>query len=107
MRPVEEIRCANAFSFLYSPPPGPPAAELADDTAQSTKLERLYRLQQVLERHTRSISEAMQGTAQRVLVEGASKKSAEELCGRTSNNRVVNFAGDPCSIGRFLDVAIP
>ncbi|OGA93818.1 MAG: tRNA (N6-isopentenyl adenosine(37)-C2)-methylthiotransferase MiaB [Betaproteobacteria bacterium RIFCSPLOWO2_12_FULL_66_14] len=106
MRLVEEIGFDNSFSFLYSPRPGTPAAELADDTAQSTKLERLYRLQQVLERHTRSISEAMQGTAQRVLVEGASKKSAEELCGRTSNNRVVNFAGDPCSIGRFLDVAI-
>jgi tRNA-2-methylthio-N6-dimethylallyladenosine synthase len=103
---VQDIGFDSSFSFLYSARPGTPAAELHDDTPQEVKLERLYRLQQALDAHARSVSASLAGTAQRVLVEGLSKKSAAELCGRTSNNRVVNFAGERPLIGRFLDVQI-
>jgi tRNA-2-methylthio-N6-dimethylallyladenosine synthase len=48
----------------------------------------------------------MLGTQQRILVEGPSKKDPGELCGRTENNRVVNFAGPPRLIGQFLDVIV-
>jgi tRNA-2-methylthio-N6-dimethylallyladenosine synthase len=48
----------------------------------------------------------MVGTVQRILVEGASKKDAAELAGRTDNNRIVNFAGQPRLAGRFIDVLI-
>ena len=48
----------------------------------------------------------MVGSRQRILVEGRSKKSDLELCGRTENNRVVNFAGPEALIGRFVDVEI-
>ena len=48
----------------------------------------------------------MVGTRQRVLVEGRARKDPRELCGRTDNNRVVNFAGDPRAIGRFVDLRI-
>jgi tRNA-2-methylthio-N6-dimethylallyladenosine synthase len=82
-----------SFSFVYSPRPGTPAAELADPVPQEEKLERLQRLQAQLESQARAISEAMVGTTQRVLVEGASKKDGAELAGRTGNNRVVNFRG--------------
>jgi len=95
-----------SFSFLYSPRPGTPAAELADDTPRAVKLERLRRLQAQLAAQARALSAAMVGGVERVLVEGASQKSAHELAGRTSNNRVVNFAGGGERIGRFAEVRI-
>jgi tRNA-2-methylthio-N6-dimethylallyladenosine synthase len=53
-----------------------------------------------------SISRGMVGTRQRVLVEGSSRKDAEELSGRTENNRVVNFAGPARLIGEMVDVTV-
>jgi tRNA-2-methylthio-N6-dimethylallyladenosine synthase len=95
-----------SFSFLYSPRPGTPAAELTDDTPQEVKLERLQRLQAALEAGARAISERMIGSVQRVLVEGRSARDGAELAGRTENNRVVNFRGDADLAGRFADVRI-
>jgi tRNA-2-methylthio-N6-dimethylallyladenosine synthase len=101
-----DIGCDASFSFLYSPRPGTPAAELPDATPHPVKLARLQRLQLQLESQAQAISIAMVGTLQRILVEGAAKKNALELCGRTDNNRVVNFAGHPRLAGQFVDVAI-
>ena len=95
-----------SFSFLYSPRPGTPAAELPDPTAHDVKLQRLQRLQAQLEAQSRSISERMVGSVERVLVEGPSKKNSAELAGRTGNNRVVNFAGGSHLVGQFLEVLI-
>jgi tRNA-2-methylthio-N6-dimethylallyladenosine synthase len=103
---VEEVGFDASFSFLYSPRPGTPAAELSDATPREAKRERLQRLQAALEAQARRISDAMVGTSQRVLVEGTSRKDAAELAGRTANNRVVNFAGAPALVGRFVDVRI-
>jgi tRNA-2-methylthio-N6-dimethylallyladenosine synthase len=101
-----EIGFDGSFAFVYSRRPGTPAAELADETPPEAKLARLYRLQAVLEAEARRIASHMVGTVQRVLVEGRAKKDPAELCGRTDNNRVVNFAGDPRLAGAFVDVAI-
>ncbi len=106
MKLIEEIGFDASFSFLYSPRPGTPAAELADDTPEELKAQRLMRLQKRIEAQAQAIGERMLGTVQRILVEGASKKNAAELAGRTDNNRIVNFAGNPRLIGRFIDVAI-
>ncbi|TCJ12873.1 tRNA (N6-isopentenyl adenosine(37)-C2)-methylthiotransferase MiaB [Parasulfuritortus cantonensis] len=106
MRLLEEVNYDHSFSFVYSPRPGTPAAGMADDTPQAVKLARLHRLQAQLDRQVKAYSEAMVGTVQRVLVEGPSKKDANELMGRTENNRVVNFAGDARLIGHFVDVTI-
>jgi tRNA-2-methylthio-N6-dimethylallyladenosine synthase len=95
-----------SFSFIYSPRPGTPAAELPDETSQEEKSERLRRLQQQLDSQARAISERMVGSVQRVLVEGRSKKSQAELCARTGNNRVVNFPGAPGLNHSFVDVRI-
>jgi tRNA-2-methylthio-N6-dimethylallyladenosine synthase len=95
-----------SFSFLYSPRPGTPAAELPDETSQEEKSERLRRLQRQLDSQARTISERMVGSIQRVLVEGRSKKSQAELCARTGNNRVVNFPGAPRLNHSFVDVRI-
>ncbi|HET9350416.1 MAG TPA: tRNA (N6-isopentenyl adenosine(37)-C2)-methylthiotransferase MiaB [Burkholderiales bacterium] len=95
-----------SFSFVYSPRPGTPAAELPDAVSQSEKIERLLRLQAQLEAQARAISSAMVGTTQRVLVEGHSKKQKTELQGRTGNNRVVNFPGPESLINQYVDLRI-
>jgi tRNA-2-methylthio-N6-dimethylallyladenosine synthase len=106
MHLVEELNFDNSFSFVYSPRPGTPAAEMADTTPQDVKIRRLMHLQKTIEAQALKISQAMVGTTQRVLVEGHARKDASELAGRTDNNRVVNFAGNERLVGRFVDVII-
>jgi tRNA-2-methylthio-N6-dimethylallyladenosine synthase len=106
MKLIEEVGFDASFSFMYSARPGTPAAELADETPQALKLERLQRLQKRIEELAQAVSVAMVGSVQRVLVEALSKKDSSELAGRTDNNRVVNFAGNPRLIHSFVDVRI-
>ena len=95
-----------SFSFLYSPRPGTPAAFIKDDTPQATKLARLSKLQAINETQGDAISRAMLGTVQRVLINGASRKDANLLAGKTDNNRVVDIAGDVDLINTFVNVKI-
>ncbi len=106
MKLIEEIGFDASFSFIFSPRPGTPAEEMADETPAEVKSARLMRLQKRIEEQAFAISQAMVGTVQRVLVEGHAKKDAAELAGRTDNNRVVNFAGNPRLIGHFVDLRI-
>ena len=106
MKLVDDVGYDNSFSFIFSPRPGTPAANLRDDTPQATKLARLHRLQAAVDENVRHISERRVGTVQRVLVEGASRKDASELAGRTDCNRMVNFKGPARLIGRMIDVRI-
>jgi len=101
-----DLQLDGSFSFVYSPRPGTPAAELRDDTPHDVKLERLQRLQAQLDAQARAASEAMVGRTERVLVEGPSRRDPRELAARTGNNRVVNFAGDAGLAGRFVDLRI-
>ncbi|MGE0358299.1 MAG: tRNA (N6-isopentenyl adenosine(37)-C2)-methylthiotransferase MiaB [Burkholderiales bacterium] len=103
---VEELRFDGAFSFIYSPRPGTPAANLPDETPAAVKLARLQRLQARLQALSEEYSRAMVGSRQRVLVEGPSRKDPAELAGRTDNNRVVNFPAPPRLVGHFVDVDI-
>ena len=109
MKLVDDIGYDNSFSFIFSPRPGTPAANLPDDTSHDVKLGRLQRLQKVIADNTRRYSDAMVGSMQRVLVEGPSKRDPNELQGRTENNRVVNFDGGPHAsrlVGQFIEVHI-
>jgi len=106
---IEEIGFDSSFSFVFSPRPGTPAANLADDTPLTVKLKRLQHLQATIEANVRRISASREGTVQRILVEGPSRKSAAELMGRTECNRIVNFDGGPASgrlVGQMIDVRI-
>ncbi|MDR2166180.1 MAG: tRNA (N6-isopentenyl adenosine(37)-C2)-methylthiotransferase MiaB [Zoogloeaceae bacterium] len=103
---IDEVGFDASFSFLFSPRPGTPAAEMADDTPREVKSARLTRLQERIEDGAQAISRAMIGTIQRVLVEGVSRKNPGELAGRTDNNRVVNFVGNPRQIHHFIDVRV-
>jgi tRNA-2-methylthio-N6-dimethylallyladenosine synthase len=109
MKLVEDVGFDASFSFIYSPRPGTPAANLEDLTPQSVKLARLQQLQAAIEANAQRISASRVGTVQRILVEGPSRKSAAELMGRTECNRIVNFDGGPNAarlVGQMIDVRI-
>ena len=106
MKLIGDVGFDASFFFIFSPRPGTPAAEMADETPADVKTARLIRLQQRIEELAFKVSQDMVGTVQRVLVEGPSKKSAYELAGRTDNNRIVNFAGSQRLIGSFAEVRI-
>ena len=106
MKLIDEIGFDNSFSYLYSPRPGTPAAEMRDDTPYGVKAARLKRLQDRIAEQEDTVARTMMGTTQRALVEGVSKKDIRELAARTDNNRVVNFSGAASLIGRFVEVKI-
>ncbi|MEW5903468.1 MAG: tRNA (N6-isopentenyl adenosine(37)-C2)-methylthiotransferase MiaB [Pseudomonadota bacterium] len=106
MKLIEDVQFDASYSFVFSSRPGTPAAEMADDTPDEVKLARLHRLQARINELEQVYSERMVGTVQRVVVENVSRKTAGDLAGRTENNRIVNFAGSPGMLGRFLDVRI-
>ena len=106
MKLIEEINFDMSFSFIYSPRPGTPAADLPDDVDMEVKKARLTRLQNRINHQSMLIGRAMLGSVQRILVEGPSKMDPMQLSGRTENNRVVNFEGPHRLIGGFADVEI-
>ncbi|ELV7528995.1 tRNA (N6-isopentenyl adenosine(37)-C2)-methylthiotransferase MiaB [Edwardsiella ictaluri] len=106
MQLIAEVDFDMSYSFIFSARPGTPAADMVDDVAEEEKKQRLYILQERINQQAMRYSRHMLGTVQRILVEGTSRKNVMELSGRTENNRVVNFAGQPEMIGRFVDVEI-
>ncbi len=106
---VEDVGFDASFSFIFSPRPGTPAANLRDDTPHALKLQRLQSLQARLEAQQRAIGAQRVGTVQRVLVEGAARRpgvAGPELMGRTECNRIVNFAGPARLVGQMVDLRI-
>lgn len=106
MKLIDDVGFDNSFSFIFSPRPGTPAANLPDDTPHDVKLRRLQHLQSTINASIARISESRLGTVQRILVEGSSKRDGSELMGRTECNRVVNFEGAPRLVGQLIDVRI-
>jgi tRNA-2-methylthio-N6-dimethylallyladenosine synthase len=109
---IAEIGFDDSYSFTFSPRPGTPAAELADETPRDVKERRLAMLQRRINQQATEISRRMVGTIQRVLVEGPAKRDPGQMAGRTGNNRMVNFDApgaadtDASLIGQFVDVEI-
>ncbi len=110
MKLIDDVGFDNSFSFIFSPRPGTPAANLADATPHEVKLKRLQQVQHSINANMRRISESMQGSMQRILVEGVSKRDASELMGRTECNRAVNFAAPLAAhsrlTGQLVDVRV-
>jgi tRNA-2-methylthio-N6-dimethylallyladenosine synthase len=103
---IDEVRFDHSFSFVYSPRPGTPAADLPDPVSSGVKKARLARLQARIGEFGRAVSESMVDSVQIVLVERPSKKNTLQLAGRTENNRVVNFSASRDYIGQFAHVRI-
>lgn len=106
MKLIADVNFDLSYSFVYSARPGTPAADMEDNVSEEEKKQRLYILQERINQQAMQFSRKMLGTVQRVLVEGPSKKDLMELTGRTENNRIVNFEGQPDMIGKFVDVEI-
>ncbi len=104
---IESIGFDISFSFIYSARPGTRASDLIDSTTIETKKARLAILQARIAQNAQLISRKMVGNREPILVTGPSKKDPGELCGRTENNRVVNFRSDDKSlIGRFVECEV-
>ncbi|MFN3493823.1 MAG: TRAM domain-containing protein, partial [Hydrogenophaga sp.] len=113
MKLITDVGFDASFSFIFSPRPGTPAANLPDDTPHAVKLKRLQHLQATIEENVKRISASREGTVQRILVEGPSRRPGKdgtaELMGRTECNRIVNFDGGPNAarlVGQLIDVRI-
>ncbi len=106
MKLIEDVGFDHSFSFIFSARPGTPAASLEDLTPMQEKKERLQKLQTRILEMANQISTDMVGTKQTILVNSLSKKSDQEIAGRTENNRVVNVEGTKELIGQLVDVEI-
>ena len=103
---IRQIGFDHSYSFIYSPRPGTPAADLPDDVPLEVKKRRLAALQAQISQQAADISLAMVGTTQRILIERVSRRNERQVSGRTENNRVINFDCEAALIGQFVDVEI-
>jgi tRNA-2-methylthio-N6-dimethylallyladenosine synthase len=106
---VAELQFDNSYCFIFSPRPGTPAANLADDTPYAVKLKRLQTLLALIDTQAERISKAMLGKEERVLIEGIAKDGIN-LQGRTENNRVIHIPAAISEmdslIGTMMDIRI-
>lgn len=103
---AQDIGFDTSYSFMYSPRPNTLSAKMPDDISLEIKKQRLYKLQEILNQSTDNISQNMLNTLQKVIVTGFSKKDQQQLTGRTSNNRIVNFNANAKLIGTEVTVKI-
>lgn len=103
---VEKVRFDAAFTFLYSKRTGTKAARWEDQIDLSVKKDRLLRLNEVQYRIAAELNQALEGTIQEVLVEGASKTNSDMLTARTRTNRIVIFPGSDDLKGKTINVRI-
>lgn len=103
---IHEVGFDHSFSFIYSPRPGTPAAQLPDDVPMEVKKHRLAILQDRITANGRRISQEMVGTTQKIIVAKPASKNEAQMSGRSENNRIVNFAGTPDLIGQAVSIRI-
>ena len=103
---VEDMNFSDAYTFIYSSRPGTPAAGVKDTISIEEKKRRLYELQELIREQSKTYSQKMLGTTQKVLIEGFSVKTPKELYGRSDNNKIVNFPSAKNMIGKFTNVMI-
>ncbi|ULL17256.1 tRNA (N6-isopentenyl adenosine(37)-C2)-methylthiotransferase MiaB [Paenibacillus sp. H1-7] len=103
---VKEVKYDSAYTFIYSPREGTPAAGMEDDVPMQVKKERLYRLNAVLAEFSKESNESMKDQVLDVLIEGESKNNSDVLAGRTRTNKLVHLAGPKDLIGKIVPVKI-
>lgn len=103
---VRQVGFDMAFTFIYSPREGTPAASMVDDVPMETKKQRLYRLNDAIGEYSKQNNDKLIGEVLEVLVEGDSKYDVNVLSGRTRSNKLVHFTGSRTLIGSFVNVRI-
>jgi tRNA-2-methylthio-N6-dimethylallyladenosine synthase len=106
LKMAEYCEYDSAFTFIYSPRVGTPAAKIKDEISDEVKHERFNRLLKIINESGIKKYKECVGKTLTVLVEGASKKDASTLTGYTETNKLVNFKGDIKHIGEFVKVKI-
>lgn len=106
LKMVEYCQYDNAYTFIYSPRAGTPAAKMEDNIDLKVKEERLQRLNETVNRYSLAQNKKYLGQIVKVLVEGYSKKGNDMLMGYTDTQKLVNFSGDPKYIGEIVEVEI-
>ncbi len=96
----------NAFTFIYSPREGTPAARMVDEVSFEEKHDRLMRLNKLVDKYALEANKNYEGQIVKVLVEGPSKRNKNILTGYSENNKLVNFKGDPSLVGKIVNVRI-
>ncbi|MGM9930702.1 tRNA (N6-isopentenyl adenosine(37)-C2)-methylthiotransferase MiaB [Pradoshia sp.] len=102
----KEVEYDLAYTFIYSPREGTPAAKMKDNVPMEVKKQRLQRLNAVVNETALKKNKQYIGQVLDVLVEGESKNNPDVLAGYTTKNKLVNFAGDKSSIGKIVKVKI-
>jgi len=106
LRVLEEVRFDALFTFIFSPRPGTPAAEMDDPMPREEKLANFNRLTALQDRISEEKHAAYVGKTIRCLLDGLSDDERYDLTGRTPGNRLVRVVGDPAALGQFRDVKI-
>ena len=100
---VERVRFQNAFTFVYSPRAGTPAADM-EQLPQAVKKDRIKRLVALQNRISDEISLEYLGKTEEILAEDSPRPGV--LVGRTDSGRLVSFGGEKSEIGKFFNVKI-
>lgn len=103
---VDEVKFDSAFTFMYSPRRGTPAAKMPGQVDREVVSRRFERLLDLQNRHGLEKNRALLGKRVEVLVEGGSKTNPDVLTGRTRTNKTVNFPGDKALVGKLVEVEI-
>jgi tRNA-2-methylthio-N6-dimethylallyladenosine synthase len=103
---VREVEFDSAFTFIYSPRDGTPAAAMEDSVPDAVKKERLQRLNELMTVLSKSSNDRLAGRVLEVLVEGESKNNPDILAARSRTNKLVHFAGSKALVGKLVRVRI-
>ncbi|KAI7247799.1 hypothetical protein KC345_g11921 [Hortaea werneckii] len=103
---VREVGYDMAYTFIYSPREGTPAAAMEDNVPAEVKSARLQRLNDLIKERSRLGNERMLGKLVEVLVEGESKNNINVLAGRTRDSKLVHFEGPQSLVGTMVQVRI-
>jgi len=103
---VKECRFEGAYTFVFSPREGTPAAKFEDTLSIEDKKKRLYRLNKLVNDGYQNGTNRFEGKIVKVLVDGVSKNNDQVLAGYTENNKLVNFIGDKKLIGEIVQVKV-
>ena len=103
---VNECKFDGAFTFAYSPRENTPAALMKDAIPESVKMDRLHRLNEVVNKYSNLRNQKLLGTTVKCLVIGESEKDKNKVCGYTENMKLVNIDGPKSLIGNIVSVKI-
>ncbi|MGP4072173.1 tRNA (N6-isopentenyl adenosine(37)-C2)-methylthiotransferase MiaB [Piscibacillus sp. B03] len=101
-----EVGFEGAYTFIFSPRDGTPAARIEDNVSEDVKKKRLHRLNEVVNQYSKEAMEKYKGKVVKVLVEGTSKSNDEKLAGYTERGKLVNFVGPKSAVGQIVNVKV-